>query len=234
MATTNIDAVAEFKVLTNAYQAEYGRAVGAQLQVVTKSGSRDFHGSGYWYGRRSDWNANSWINKRNTPETPKAETQAQRLGLHRRRSDLRARLQRGQEEAVLLLQPGAPAPGGEQRHPRDPRPDRPRAPRRLLAERWTTTAGCSTPSATTSRACRARRPIRAAASRTAACSAASRPTASTRPASRPSASSRRRTSPASPPTSTTRARRRTTRRAVKTCSAWTTRRRTTGASPAAT
>ena len=74
MATTNIDAVAEFKVLTNAYQAEYGRAVGAQLQVVTKSGSRDFHGSGYWYGRRSDWNANSWINNRNTPVTPKAET----------------------------------------------------------------------------------------------------------------------------------------------------------------
>ena len=40
MATTNIDAVAEFKVLTNAYQAEYGRAVGGQLQVVTKSGSQ--------------------------------------------------------------------------------------------------------------------------------------------------------------------------------------------------
>jgi hypothetical protein len=74
MATTNIDAVAEFKVLTNSYQAEYGRAVGAQLQVVTKSGSRDFHGSGYWYGRRSDWNANSWINKRNAVETPKAKT----------------------------------------------------------------------------------------------------------------------------------------------------------------
>src|SRR5262249_33259938 len=48
MATTNIDAVAEFKLLTNAYQAEYGRAVGGQLQVVTKSGSQQFHGSGYW------------------------------------------------------------------------------------------------------------------------------------------------------------------------------------------
>ena len=64
MATTNIDAVAEFKVLTNAYQAEYGRAVGGQVQVVTKSGTQDFHGSGYWYGRRSDWNANTWTNKR--------------------------------------------------------------------------------------------------------------------------------------------------------------------------
>jgi hypothetical protein len=74
MATTNIDSVAEFKVLTNAYQAEYGRAVGGQVQVVTKSGSRDFHGSGYWYGRRSDWNANSWTNKRVTPEIEPPKT----------------------------------------------------------------------------------------------------------------------------------------------------------------
>jgi len=74
MATTNIDAVAEFKILTNAYQAEYGRAVGGQLQVVTKSGSQAFRGSGYWYGRRSDWDANTYLNKRETPEVPKAET----------------------------------------------------------------------------------------------------------------------------------------------------------------
>jgi carboxypeptidase family protein/TonB-dependent receptor-like protein len=74
MATTNIDAVAEFKILTNAYQAEYGRAVGGQLQVVTKSGSQAFHGSGYWYGRRSDWDANTYLNKRETPELPKPET----------------------------------------------------------------------------------------------------------------------------------------------------------------
>ena len=44
MATTNLDAVAEFKMLTSSYQAEYGRAVGAQVQVVTKSGTQDFHG----------------------------------------------------------------------------------------------------------------------------------------------------------------------------------------------
>jgi len=74
MATTNIDAVAEFKVLTNAYQAEYGRAVGGQVQVVTKSGTQAFHGSGYWYGRRSDWNANTWTNKRVTPEIQPAKT----------------------------------------------------------------------------------------------------------------------------------------------------------------
>jgi hypothetical protein len=68
MATTNIDSVAEFKILTNAYQAEYGRAVGGQLQVVTKSGTQQYHGSGYWYGRRSGWDANTYLNKRNTPE----------------------------------------------------------------------------------------------------------------------------------------------------------------------
>jgi hypothetical protein len=70
MATTNTDAVAEFKILTNAYQAEYGRAIGGQIQVVTKSGTQSFHGSGYWYGRRSDWNANSWTNKRAAAPPP--------------------------------------------------------------------------------------------------------------------------------------------------------------------
>src|SRR5690349_11234369 len=70
MATTNIDAVAEFKVLSNSYQAEYGRAVGGQIQVVTKSGSRDFHGSGYWYGRRGSWDANTWLNNRSGTAKP--------------------------------------------------------------------------------------------------------------------------------------------------------------------
>jgi hypothetical protein len=64
MAQTNLDAVAEFKVLSSSYQAEFGRAAGAQVQVVTKSGGRDFSGSAYWYGRRSDWNANTWWNNR--------------------------------------------------------------------------------------------------------------------------------------------------------------------------
>ncbi len=64
MAQTNLDAIAEFRVLTSSYQAEFGRAVGAQVQVVTKSGGRNYSGSAYWYARRSDWNANTWINNR--------------------------------------------------------------------------------------------------------------------------------------------------------------------------
>ncbi|HXY39678.1 MAG TPA: carboxypeptidase regulatory-like domain-containing protein [Vicinamibacteria bacterium] len=64
MVTTNTEAIGEFKILTNSYQAEYGRAVGGQVQMVTKSGTQEFHGSGYWFGRRSDWNANTWTNLR--------------------------------------------------------------------------------------------------------------------------------------------------------------------------
>ena len=121
MATTNIDAVAEFKILTNSYQAEYGRATGGQIQIVTKSGTQSFHGSGYWYGRRSDWNANTWTNKRAAAPPPVGSGAAaraggdlpQRLRLHARRADLHPRrLQRGQEEAVLLLEPGVPAAHG--------------------------------------------------------------------------------------------------------------------------
>jgi hypothetical protein len=73
MAQTNLDAIAEFKVLTSSYQAEYGRAVGAQVQVVTKSGTQNFSGSGYWYGRRSDWNANTWTNNRTHTAMAKSE-----------------------------------------------------------------------------------------------------------------------------------------------------------------
>jgi hypothetical protein len=70
MATTNTEAIGEFKILTNSYQAEYGRAVGGQVQMVTKSGTQSFHGSGYWFGRRSGWNANTWTNNRAAAPAP--------------------------------------------------------------------------------------------------------------------------------------------------------------------
>ena len=73
MAQTNIDSIAEFKILTSSYQAEYGRAVGGQVQVVTKSGTRNFSGSGYYYARRSDWNAETWWNNRNGVKQAKSE-----------------------------------------------------------------------------------------------------------------------------------------------------------------
>ena len=56
----NLDSIAEVKVLTNAYQAEYGRSSGIQVVGVTRSGTNQFHGSIFDLGRRSGWNANSW------------------------------------------------------------------------------------------------------------------------------------------------------------------------------
>jgi outer membrane receptor protein involved in Fe transport len=58
----SLDSMAEFKILTGTYQAEYGRNAGAQVSMVTKSGSDQFHGSAYFYHRHDDLNANTWIN----------------------------------------------------------------------------------------------------------------------------------------------------------------------------
>ena len=62
LATVNPDSIAEMKVITNSQPAEFGRASGAQIQVVTKGGSRDFHGTGYFFHRHDDLNANTWRN----------------------------------------------------------------------------------------------------------------------------------------------------------------------------
>jgi Carboxypeptidase regulatory-like domain/TonB-dependent Receptor Plug Domain len=64
LATVSIDAVSEFKILTADYQAEYGRSSGAQISVVTRSGGREFHGSGYLFHRHEGLNANNWRNNR--------------------------------------------------------------------------------------------------------------------------------------------------------------------------
>jgi hypothetical protein len=64
------EAIAEVKVLTAGYQAEYGRSSGLQITAVTKSGTNQYHGSVYDVMRNSDWNENSWVNKING--TPKA------------------------------------------------------------------------------------------------------------------------------------------------------------------
>jgi hypothetical protein len=57
------DAVREFQVNSNAYSAEFGRAGGGVINAVTKSGSNEFHGSGFWFYRDRSMNANDPINK---------------------------------------------------------------------------------------------------------------------------------------------------------------------------
>ena len=66
----NYDSVAEVKVLTNSYQAEYGRSSGLQVIGITKSGTDQFHGSLYDYDQHSGWNANAWANTENGVPRP--------------------------------------------------------------------------------------------------------------------------------------------------------------------
>ncbi|HEX8617038.1 MAG TPA: TonB-dependent receptor [Thermoanaerobaculia bacterium] len=56
------EAVKEFVVNTNAYSAEYGRAGGAVINVVTKSGTNDVDGSLFYFLRDKNYNANDYIN----------------------------------------------------------------------------------------------------------------------------------------------------------------------------
>src|SRR5262245_35083479 len=58
----NVESIAEVRVLTSNYQAEFGRSSGLQITAVTKSGSNSFHGSVYSVMRNSKWNANNKTN----------------------------------------------------------------------------------------------------------------------------------------------------------------------------
>jgi hypothetical protein len=65
------DAVQEFQVNSNAYSAELGHAGGAVINVVTKSGTNDFHGATFEFFRDTSLNANDPINKINgRPKSP--------------------------------------------------------------------------------------------------------------------------------------------------------------------
>ncbi|MBI3679673.1 MAG: TonB-dependent receptor [Acidobacteria bacterium] len=62
--TPSVDAVQEFKMQTNFFPAEYGQTGGAVVNMVTKSGSNEFHGTGFYFFRHADLNANSWFSNR--------------------------------------------------------------------------------------------------------------------------------------------------------------------------
>ena len=58
----SVDSVAEFKALTNPFDAQYGRSSGGVISVVTKSGSNVFHGTAYDFIERTPMFANTWAN----------------------------------------------------------------------------------------------------------------------------------------------------------------------------
>jgi hypothetical protein len=78
MLNMNVDSIGEVKILTQGYQAEYGRSSGLQITAVTKSGSNRFRGSAYDIQTNSDWDVNSWVNQKNGD--PKVKTSTKTLG----------------------------------------------------------------------------------------------------------------------------------------------------------
>jgi hypothetical protein len=58
----NPDSVAEFRILTSNYTAEYGRNGAGIISVVTKSGTNHLHGSAFDFARNTDFDANSYFN----------------------------------------------------------------------------------------------------------------------------------------------------------------------------
>ncbi|MGH9901160.1 MAG: TonB-dependent receptor domain-containing protein, partial [Pyrinomonadaceae bacterium] len=63
-----IETIREFRVETNAYSAEFGRNSGGQINVVSKSGTNEMHGSLYWFHRNDNFDARNFFDPEEKPE----------------------------------------------------------------------------------------------------------------------------------------------------------------------
>ncbi|PYU67146.1 MAG: hypothetical protein DMG49_19785, partial [Acidobacteria bacterium] len=79
--TPNPDTIQEFKIQTGNYDAGYGRNPGANVNVITKSGTNDFHGSAFEFFRNTSLNANDYFfNAGSAPGTPKPTLNQNQFG----------------------------------------------------------------------------------------------------------------------------------------------------------
>lgn len=73
------DAIREFKVLTSAYSAEYGRTSGGTVSMIINNGTDQYHGGAYEYFRNEDLNANNYFN--NLRGQPRSEDRYNLFGV---------------------------------------------------------------------------------------------------------------------------------------------------------
>jgi hypothetical protein len=74
----SLEGVQEYKLETQRFSAASGRSEGAALNVITKSGTNEFHGSGFLFARDKKFNANDYIS--NVSNRPKADYSRQQFG----------------------------------------------------------------------------------------------------------------------------------------------------------
>ena len=73
--TPSIEAIQEFKIQTSTYSAEFGRNAGAQINLVTKAGTNDFHGSAFHFFRDESLDAKNYFDPPNDAIPPFARNQ---------------------------------------------------------------------------------------------------------------------------------------------------------------
>jgi len=65
LGAADVDSTQEVQILGSNYPAEYGRTSGAQIRIVTKTGTQTFHGAAYEYLKNDAFNANTWARNAN-------------------------------------------------------------------------------------------------------------------------------------------------------------------------
>lgn len=71
----SVDAVQEFRIIADGYSAKYGIVPGAQVDIVTRSGTNNLHGSGYEYLRNSALDAKNYFDSADQPIPPYKQNQ---------------------------------------------------------------------------------------------------------------------------------------------------------------
>jgi len=75
----NLDSVEEFRLITNSFDAEYGKFSGAVMNAITKSGTNSFHGDAFWFFRNDAMDANNFV--ANASDLPKTALQRNQFGI---------------------------------------------------------------------------------------------------------------------------------------------------------
>ena len=71
ISQANPDSTQEFRVITNNFDAEFGRNTGAIIDVVTRGGTNNYHGAAYWFGRYNALGARDFFNQKTLgPQDP--------------------------------------------------------------------------------------------------------------------------------------------------------------------